>query len=278
MKTIYSILFSVMFCALATTCPAQSQGPNSPTVAIAAGPGASFPNLTGLYANDNNAAYSDLAAHPNCISAFMCYHSQEVAINGFGFSIPANAMITGVKAEISKKVSQPITTIHDSIVQLIIGGTPTGLNLKATNQWQMTFTYESYGDSTNLWGTGLTPANVNSAMFGLRLMLSNGDIDQTAQVDHVRLTVYYDITSGIYAPTPAEGWSATASAGLLNVSGAEYLNGEKLQLFNVNGQLIHTWEHRNTAINVQAFPQGIYFVRSAARTGLPAIKVLLTAE
>ncbi len=61
----------------------------------------------------------------------------------------------------------------------------------------MSFTYQAHGDSANLWSTTLTPAEINSPSFGVYLRITNGNIDQTAQMDHVRITVFYNTASGI---------------------------------------------------------------------------------
>ena len=189
---------SLLSVLLATGILAQSQGPNNPSSAIASGQGASMPSLSFLYTAGGYAAYTDLADYPTCIGPILCYHSPLVVISGFGFNIPVNAQINGIQVEILKMVSQPVTTIHDSIIQLSKGGVAVGLNLKSSNQWQMGFnTYEVYGDSTNLWDTTWTPTDINDPNFGLFLQISNGIIDQTAQVDHVRMTVYYTLTTGI---------------------------------------------------------------------------------
>jgi hypothetical protein len=143
-------------------------------------------------------AYAVLGAYPLCASQldYQCYYSELATITNFGFSIPANAVIDGIKAEISKKVSQPVSDIRDSVVQLVKAGLPSGSNYASSLQWPMTFTYSTYGGPTDLWNSSWTPADINAASFGLNLQLTNGAFDQTAQVDHVQITVYYTLLPG----------------------------------------------------------------------------------
>lgn len=270
----YLVIAAAIFCFYSQSL-AQSQGPNSPTDASASGTGASFANLTGLYANDNNAAYSDLAAYPTCISSFLCYHSQEAIITHFGFSIPLNATVTGVKVEIRKKVSQPVTTIHDSIVQLVINSVPVGLNLSSTNQWQMPFTYETYGDSVNLWGAAITPADINSVLFGLRLMLSNGNIDQTAQVDHVRMTVYYTTSSGLFPLNDDKSVSVFQNNGQLVITNNSKEKLLQTILTDQSGRVIATNNSGNHLIELNGAGGGIYFVQMQFASGMVTRKVFI---
>jgi hypothetical protein len=242
-KIILTLLLFISFnCSFA-----QSQGPLSPTMAVNGPTGpASLVNVAGFYAADNNPAYVDLAAYPTCSGVFQCYYSQYVTISGFGFSIPSTATITGIRVEISKKVSQPVTTIHDSIVRLVKSTGPVGNSIVSTVQWPMTFTYQTHGDSTNLWGTTWTPAEINSPSFGVYYRITNGNIDQTAQMDHVRITVYYNTASGI-----------TESANLL----FNYVIQNKQ--FNVTSNL------KDNAVFRVFDVQGREVINEQIRTGMP---------
>lgn len=241
----------------------QSQGPNNPSAAIASGQGANMPGLSNLFTAGGYTAYADLAAYPNCIGPILCYHSPLITISGFGFNIPSNAQIDGIQVEILKFVSQPVTTIHDSIVQLAKGGVPVGLNLKSSNQWQMTGSsnYEVYGDSTNLWDTTWTPAEINAPGFGLILQLSNGNIDQTAQIDHVRMTVYYTLTTGTENNIDTPSLLFYQQNNLLLCKSEENKIPEQLEIYDTSGRLI--WENKNydgQAIDTKEMTKDMYII------------------
>jgi hypothetical protein len=77
----------------------------------------------------------------------------------------------------------------DHSVRIMKGGTITGNNLaQTTTAWLPNDSYVSYGNSTQLWGTTWTTADVNATNFGVVMSVSvaNG----IAQVDHVQITIY----------------------------------------------------------------------------------------
>ncbi|MBL7933276.1 MAG: T9SS type A sorting domain-containing protein [Bacteroidia bacterium] len=81
----------------------------------------------------------------------------------------------------------------DNSVRLIKGGAITGSDFaQTTAAWPTTDTYTTYGGPTNLWGTTWTDSDINSTTFGAVLSASvqNG----TAQVDHMRITIYSQST------------------------------------------------------------------------------------
>lgn len=60
-----------------------------------------------------------------------------------------------------------------------------------SNAWPDTDTYVSYAGLTDLWGATLTPAIVNDADFGLNFQVNAQDA--IAFIDHIRITIQYDI-------------------------------------------------------------------------------------
>ena len=54
------------------------------------------------------------------------------------------------------------------------------------------YAWASDGGSSNLWGTTLTPSEVNAATFGVIIKGQNSDPDDgmTAFIDSVRITIY----------------------------------------------------------------------------------------
>jgi hypothetical protein len=65
---------------------------------------------------DSQYANVSLNAFPFCFQT-SCYYSRYLMANNFGFSIPVNATIEGVKAEILR-ASSTSPNIGDTIVQI----------------------------------------------------------------------------------------------------------------------------------------------------------------
>lgn len=81
----------------------------------------------------------------------------------------------------------------DNLVYLTKAGTIVGSNYANTGaEWPTANAYTSYGGSSNLWGTTWTVAEINNSGFGARVsaIVQNG----TANIDHIRITVWYAST------------------------------------------------------------------------------------
>lgn len=164
-----------------------SQGPLSP--ASVTDGGASWTNPGNAASSNNSYATATIASGGT---------SSRLLATNFGFSIPTGATITGVKLEIEAKASLGSSLWSDGTIgwnghQIIKGGTRVGNGGGTTNKgWGTSDSYQSGGDSTFLWNTTLTPADVNASNFGISCPLANiGGSSITASVDHIRLTVYY---------------------------------------------------------------------------------------
>ena len=115
----------------------------------------------------------------------------------FGFSVPSGATIDGIKVEIERK-ALGYPGVWDNIVRLVDeSGNYVGNNKAKSAAWSKTESYISYGSSTNLWGETWTPANINDADFGVGLSVildpADGGDPHTANVDHIRIKVYYTV-------------------------------------------------------------------------------------
>lgn len=77
----------------------------------------------------------------------------------------------------------------DNSVRLVQGGVVTGNNLAQTaTPWQTTDAYTTYGGPNELWGAVWTTTIVNANNFGA--VLSASVTNGTAQIDHMRITIY----------------------------------------------------------------------------------------
>jgi hypothetical protein len=126
-------------------------------------------------------------------------------VTNFGFAVPAGATINGVAVEVERRVSTPgAAAVRDSVLRLVKGGAVVGGNKAAATNWTNSFVVASYGSASDLWGTTLTGADVNASNFGVVLSAVNhvsSDDIYSAQVDFIRVTVYYTASSGAASAT-----------------------------------------------------------------------------
>jgi hypothetical protein len=157
-----------------------------PASAVTQGP--NFASTLGTlqqWTNNSNA----LGANNN-ICATTGTTGRSIDLAGFGFTIPAAAVINGITVEPKFAGGASSTQVT---VQLLKAGAPVGTSKSftrssgATNCSTSVFVTE--GGSTNLWGTTWSAADVDGASFGVRLTKSSGG--GTAYVDAVRITVAY---------------------------------------------------------------------------------------
>ena len=120
--------------------------------------------------------------------------SYYLKVTDFGFDIPSTADITGIKVEVDRWAASG-TTVKDNSIRLVQVDTITGDDGNADAIWPDSDTdnYESYGDSNDLWGVGWTPADINNSDFGVAIQAVLTSGLGNAQVDHVRVTVYYSV-------------------------------------------------------------------------------------
>jgi len=163
---------------------ASSQGPRSPGTIVNT-------VLSGIaWSNPSNAAASDDAYASWSVVAAGITVTDYLDATNFGFSIPPNAIIRGILVEVEGN-GGGANAINDC--RLLKSGSSVGSNL-ATGSLPGADAYTSFGSATNLWGTNWTPADINSSGFGFRFQGLKPLIGSPANqnVDHVRITVYYD--------------------------------------------------------------------------------------
>lgn len=122
---------------------------------------------------------------------------------GYGFSLPSNAIIQGIVAQITHKasVANSNNNVNDAIVGLIKGGVVSGNNYASASRWTTGVGTIVYGTgATDLWGLSLQPSDVNATNFGLALQAQvnekTGTI--TGSVDSFTLQIYYTVTDTSY--------------------------------------------------------------------------------
>jgi hypothetical protein len=196
-----------MSCALALIASvALVIGGPTPTSAQAAPRG---PNSGTVFANDGTVGTVDWQNPSNAETQDNQYASVSLTkasptshylkATGFNFSVPAGATIEGIVVEVDRYGGSGASGGHmiaDNSIKLVKGGVIGGDDRSASAVWSAydIDTYQSYGDSTDLWGLTWSLTDINSPGFGVVISAAKGNANdaQTAHVDHIRITVYYE--------------------------------------------------------------------------------------
>ncbi len=178
-----------------------------PSFAFAAPPAASSTNSPGTMADDatvgtvawtnfNNGMASDNAY---AFATLRNKVSHYLKASNFGFSIPAGAVINGIVVEIERKAGG-VSQIEDNSIKIVKSNGSLGTTEKSTGSaWNDWDSYITFGGSVDLWGETWTAADINDADFGVCISAKETfNITDQANIDHIRITVYY--TPGPGAP------------------------------------------------------------------------------
>jgi hypothetical protein len=163
---------------------AGSQGPNGGSVVGQSGSGDAWTSLSNVLAEDGVMAECSLTSSGA---------SRVLSVTGFGFTVPDGATITGVNVEIVRgRVNNGGACVDRSIKLRSAGATVGDDMADVDNVWPNHPDSKGYGGEADLWGATLTAAVINDSSFGVSVAV--GDLDalaDIAQVDYVRMTVYY---------------------------------------------------------------------------------------
>lgn len=255
---------------------AQSQGPNSPgMVSEAAGgclscPGTDWMNLDSAKAADGSFATTDMYPFPNCFMS-ACFTAKAIEGLDFGFTIPANAVITGIQADVKRKALTP-NAVRDTSVLLLKDGFPSGTDHASPAYWNVNDVYVTYGGPADLWGTTWTPQQIDTSAFGVSIKPVNySNSGHTAAVDHIQMTVYYSVPNSIVSASEETVFTiypnpATSSV-IISVN--ESMIGSIAAITDITGRRIAainlTTCHSPLAIS--DFPNGVYFITVTASDG-----------
>lgn len=157
-------------------------GPNAASAA------SGWTNSSNVYVQDSTYATNSVSAGSN---------SATLKAQGFGFVLATDSTINGFTVIIWKRAAASLVMKDNSIHLLDSSGVATGNNKASGSYWSSTNTASTYGSSSDVWGTTLTPTDVNSSNFGVQLVAHNDDSSSwTASVDYVSVTVDYTAASG----------------------------------------------------------------------------------
>ena len=191
-------------------------------------------------------------------------YTNTLYLTNFGFSIPANAVITGIAASIpvAQAAPPPATNTYGAFTAYVNFCTSIGVVIPGTSPggggppwpYYTGMTPTQYGGASNNWGdTGLTPALVNSIGFGLGIAPYINTLNTQPFIGGgstnypVQMTVYYYIPSytdtlyftGFGFNLPANA-TVTGIAFSLDRQAANTVNQYTAQLCSATGTLIGT--------------------------------------
>jgi len=166
----------------AVTTPARNAGTGTNVTGVGT---VAWTNPGNVVSDDN--AYATVSVNNST--------SNYLQATNYGFSIPSEATITGITVTIGRfGTTGGGQDIRDNVVKLIKTGAIVGTNLAATTtDWGGTETAVVYGGAANMWGTTLSPADINASNFGVALAVTSSN-SRTASVDYMQISVTYNGT------------------------------------------------------------------------------------
>lgn len=130
--------------------------------------------------------------------------TRYLKLTNFGAAIPAGSTITGISVSVERIKTGASQDVRDASVKLVKGSAVTGSeHANTTAVWPYAADgTATYGSSSDLWGTTVTAADVNSSGFGVAISARNyGSASSFAKIDSATITISY--TSGGTSPSSA---------------------------------------------------------------------------
>lgn len=163
-----------------------------------------------VFSNDNSMGSFAFSSPANILSSdnsrasasalltLLSGNTNFLRASGFGFTIPAAAVICGIKVELEKSATgiNILAWVRDNSIRLVKNGNIVGSNKAFAGNWSSTETYSTYGGITDDWGSSWTPEEINDPDFGIAFSARiTGLISllPSARVDHAMITVYYNL-------------------------------------------------------------------------------------
>lgn len=160
------------------------------TAALSSSSASGWTNSSNVFTSNNSRASQTINVADGITTPLL--------VSGFGFTLPANAIIKGFTAVVERRHSgSALTQIDDASVKLLKAGSPVGSDFQQDANWPNgSDNNATYGSVSNLWGSSWTPADVNDSSFGLFLTAecsTCGLVPRDPEVDHVTISVAYTL-------------------------------------------------------------------------------------
>ena|SRR5271157_3740508 len=167
-----------------------TQGPSNPATASGTG----WTNPTDIESNGGFATWTTLAGNADTTNALVG--------TAFGFSIPAGATVNGIVVSFVRKLSSlsnfsaSTTNIH-----MLKAGSLAGTAKGPGSAWTTPGVTETWGTTSDLWGTTWTPAQINDSGFGFQIVVdddnTSGSVSRTLSVNDYLVTITYTTVAGV---------------------------------------------------------------------------------
>ncbi len=164
--------------------------------------------LTGPLTSNN--AYATASVNDNQTTNYL-------QCTGYGFAIPATALIEGIVVNIERNATN--TLVRDAAMRLVkdVSGVATiqATDRSTATNYTTTDVVEAHGGTADVWGDTWTAADINSANFGAAFAsMKNGTFGgaRTVRVDHMPITVHYTVPVPVAEYRMDEAiWNGTAN-------------------------------------------------------------------
>lgn len=139
-----------------------AEGPTTMPAGTGAAPGGDWANPNNITGNVSYATFNVVIGGPG--------DSGPLVGTNYGFDIPAEATIQGIQVSFTRKQSHSGHNIAKTgAIFMQKAGVPVGTFKIGTQFYQNSDVTETWGDSTDLWGTTWSSAETNNTGFGFRM-------------------------------------------------------------------------------------------------------------
>ena len=133
---------------------------------------------------------------------FSGFETPTLSATNFGFSIPSDEIVVGIKFEVRRSANIS-GAVEDSSV-ILLGGSGTSVNKEANTWADSSFEVITYGGAADVWDKTYSYTQLNDVSFGISITIANSiNPFATASIEYIRATVYTESAvgggRGIYA-------------------------------------------------------------------------------
>ncbi|HTI91732.1 MAG TPA: T9SS type A sorting domain-containing protein [Puia sp.] len=211
------LVITLLLCGPRANAQCSGQTNTTTTGANAGAGGTAWQNPNNVGTSNGNYATVDAVVSALGI---ITTTTDYLTVTNLGLAIPSTNTICGVVVTINRRnfslLSLGSSAVTDNSILLVKGGTRVGTDHAAgAVSWPGSSAAASYGGVSDLWGTTLTPADVNAGNFGVaisaKLVAEILSVAFSAQIDQVTVTVYS--SAPIVLPIVLEDFTAHSSTG-----------------------------------------------------------------
>jgi len=159
----------------------RQAGPNSPSTVV---DDASIGTVA--WSNPANARVSDDSYAQAILPVGTVSHYLKAT--DFGLLLPPGATPLGILVEIERRRIYPVV---DYRVRIVKGGNIGSAERARAEIWPTSDAYAVYGGDSDLWDETWTPGDIETLGVALSATPSGTGASRFAQVDHIRMTLYY---------------------------------------------------------------------------------------